>query len=109
MAASNIAILYWTASTIMWGKVVADTDAEIAYVQANLQPGTSCLLIPAGPPYDDDACRAAIARSTGKPTPHGICDVIGPDGSIVGAIHVDHTMNDATISHGPGHSYKPRP
>lgn len=97
MAAQNIALLYWTASTIMWGKIVADTDAQIAAVQAFYQndPNTSVLLAAANNPRDDASCRAAIAQATGKPVPDDTCAVLDLTNTVVSLIKADAAMNAA--------------
>lgn len=101
MPATNIAVLYWTGSTIMWGKVVADTDAEIAAVQAFYQSdsNTSVLLLPSSQPYDDTTCRAAIVAATGKPTPDDICAVIDGTSTVVDIVKADPAMNQAPLGH----------
>jgi hypothetical protein len=104
MPAAQVAILYWTASTIMWGKIVADTDAEIAALQQFYakDPNTSVLLIDARSARDDASCRAAIAQITKTPTPSDRCAVLDKNNSVVAVIKADPTMVDATKVHDAG-------
>ena len=101
MPAANIAVLYWTASTIMWGKVSADTDAEITALQAFYasDPNTSVLLIPRVQPFDDASCKAAITLASGKATRDDTCAVVDALNNVVSVIKADPAMNAAPAGH----------
>src|SRR5579863_4573023 len=109
MPASHVAVYYYTASTLMWGKTVADTDAEIAAIQAHYatDPNTSVLLLPRNQPYDDATCIAAIAAHTGKVAPSPRCAVHAtPDAlnneAVVDIILADPSMIDPARLQNPG-------
>ena len=57
--ATQLAVFYATASKILRRKVIPDDDAQLRTLPA--PSGESMLLMPLALPYDDAACRAAIA------------------------------------------------
>jgi hypothetical protein len=89
--ANHLAIFYSTESKILRRKVVPDDDKAVAQLCA--EPGESVLLLPLTRPYDDAACRAAIAEATGCNPPSGRCCVVDRSGNVVAVCNADPALD----------------
>jgi len=89
--ATHLAVFYATNSKILRRKVVPDDDAQLAQLRA--EPGESVLLLPLDRPYDDAACRAAIAEATGSRPPNGRCCVVDESGSVIAVCNADPALD----------------
>ena len=89
--ATHVAVFYATKSKILRRKVVPDDDVAVAQLRAG--PGESVLLLPLTRPYDDAACRAAIAEATGCKPPSGRCCVVDRSGNVVAVCNADPTLD----------------
>jgi hypothetical protein len=90
-AATQLVVIYATESRILRRKIIPDNDAQIALHQPG--PGESRLLLPLAQPYDDAACRAAIAAASGVSPPSGRCCIVDRDGNIIGVCHADPAID----------------
>jgi hypothetical protein len=86
-ATTHLAVFYATDSKILRRKVIPDDDMPVAQLRA--EPGESVLLLPLTRPYDDTACRAAIADATGCKPPSGRCCVVDRSGNVVAVCNAD--------------------
>ena len=89
--ASHLAVFYATKSKILRRKVIPDDDMRVAQLPA--EPGESVLLLPLTRPYDDAACRAAIAEATGCKPPNGRCCVVDRSGKVVAVCNADPALD----------------
>ena len=89
--ATHLAVFYATNSKILRRKVVPDGDMAVAQLRA--EPGESVLLLPLTRPYDDAACRAAIAEATGCKPPSGRCCVVDKSGKVVAVCNADPVLD----------------
>jgi hypothetical protein len=89
--ATHLAVFYATNSKILRRKVIPDDNAQLAQLRA--EPGESVLLLPLNRPYDDAACRAAIAEVTGCRPPSGRCCVVDESGSVIAVCNADPTLD----------------
>ena len=89
--ATHLAVFYATKSKILRRKVIPDDDMAVAQLRA--EPGESVLLLPLARPYDDAACRAAIAETTGCKPPSGRCCVIDKSGNVVAVCNADPELD----------------
>jgi hypothetical protein len=90
--ATQLAVFYATDSKILRRKVVPDHDAQFAGL--NTLPGESMILLSLAEPYDDEACRAAIAAATGARIPSGRCCVIDDAGNVIGVCNADPALDE---------------
>ena len=91
MLATYLAVFYATESKILRRKVIPDDDMAVA--QLRPEPGESVLLLPLSCPYDDTACRAAIAEATGCKPPSGRCCVVDKLGTVVAVCNADPALD----------------
>ena len=89
--ATHLAVFYATKSKILRRKVIPDDDMAVAQLRA--EPGESVLLLPLIGPYDDAACRAAIAEATGCKPPSGRCCVVDQSGNVVAVCNADPALD----------------
>lgn len=89
--ATHLAVFYATKSKILRRKVIPDDDMLVAQLPA--EPGESVLLLPLSRPYDDAACRAAIAEATGCKPPSGRCCVLDKSGNVVAVCNADPALD----------------
>jgi hypothetical protein len=89
--ATHLAVFYATDSKILRRKVIPDDDMALAQLRA--EPGESVLLFPLTRPYDDAACRAAIADATGCTPPSGRCCVVDKSGNMVEVCNADPALD----------------
>jgi hypothetical protein len=89
--ATQLAVFYATASKILRRKVIPDDDAQLRTLPA--PSGESMLLMPLALPYDDAACRAAIAAATGVTPPSGRCCIVHDSGDIIEVCNADPTLD----------------
>jgi hypothetical protein len=89
--ATHLAVFYATKSKILRRKVIPDDDMPVAQLPA--EPGESVLLLPLTRPYDDAACRAAIAEATGYKPPSGRCCVLDKSGNVVAVCNADPALD----------------
>lgn len=89
--ATHLAVFYATESKILRRKVIPDDDVALAQLRA--EPGESVLLLPLARPYDDAACRAAIAEATGCMPPSGRCCVVDKSGNVVAVCNADPALD----------------
>jgi hypothetical protein len=89
--ATHLAVFYATESKILRRKVIPDDDMALAQLRA--EPGESVLLIPLTRPYDDAACRAAIAEATGCEPPSGRCCVVDKSGNVIAVCNADPALD----------------
>jgi hypothetical protein len=90
-ATTHLAVFYATDSKILRRKVIPDDDMPVAQLRA--EPGESVLLLPLTRPYDDTACRAAIADATGCKPPSGRCCVVDRSGNVVAVCNADPALD----------------
>jgi hypothetical protein len=90
-SATRLVVIYATGSKILRRKIIVDDDAQLAVHQPG--PGESRLLLPLSEPFDDAACRAAIAAATGGEPPSGRCCIIDGDGNVVGVCNADPALD----------------
>src|SRR6266403_4786699 len=90
-ATTHLAVFYATKSEILRRKVIPDDDMPVAQLRA--EPGESVLLLPLTRPYDDTACRAAIADATGCKPPSGRCCVVDRSGNVVAVCNADPALD----------------
>ena len=91
MVATHLAVFYATHSKILRRKVISDDHMALAQLRA--EPGESRLLLPLTRPYDDAACRAAIAEATGCNPPSGRCCVVDKSGKVVAICNADPALD----------------
>jgi len=91
MGATQLAVFYATGSKILRRKVIPGNDAQLALHQPG--PGESRLLLPLDQPYDDAACRAAIATATGMLPPSGRCCIVDADGYVIATCNADPALD----------------
>ena len=91
MSATYLAVFYATKSKILRRKVIPDDDMAVA--QLRPEPGESVLLLPLTRPYDDAACRAAIAETTSCKPPSGRCCVVDKSGTVVAVCNADPALD----------------
>ncbi|MGC2204015.1 MAG: hypothetical protein WA633_28205 [Stellaceae bacterium] len=89
--ATHLAVFFATDSKILRRKVIPDDDGELA--QLRPEPGESMLLLPVARPFDDAACRAAIAEATGCKPPSGRCCVLDESGDVVAICNADPALD----------------
>jgi hypothetical protein len=89
--ATQLVVIYATESKILRRKIIVDEDSQLDVHQPG--PGESRLLLPLSAPYDDPACRAAIAAATGAVPPSGRCCVLDGDGNVVGVCNADPALD----------------
>ena len=89
--ATQLAVFYATGSKILRRKVIPDNDAQLALHQPG--PGESRLLMPLDRPYDDAACRAAIATATGVTPPSGRCCIVDAHGYVIATCNADPALD----------------
>ena len=89
--ATHLAVFYATKSKILRRKVIPDDDMPVAQLPA--EPGESVLLLPLARPYDDAACRAAIAEATGCKPPSGRCCVVDRSGNVLAVCNADPALD----------------
>lgn len=89
--ATHLAVFYATNSKILRRKVIPDDDVAVAQLRA--EPGESVLLLPLTHPYDDAACRVAIAEATGCKPPSGRCCVVDKSGKVVAICNADPALD----------------
>ena len=89
--ATYLAVFYATESKILRRKVIPDDDMAVA--QLRPEPGESVLLLPLTRPYDDAACRAAIAETTSCKPPSGRCCVVDNSGNVVAVCNADPVLD----------------
>ena len=89
--ATHLAVFYATESKILRRKVILDNDVVLRQLHA--EPGESVLLLPLSRPYDDAACRAAIAEATGRTPPSGRCCVADKSGNVVAIRNADPALD----------------
>ena len=89
--ATYLAVFYATESKILRRKVIPDDDMAVAQLRA--EPGESVLLLPLTRPYDDAACRAAIAETTSCKPPSGRCCVVDKSGTVVAVCNADPALD----------------
>jgi hypothetical protein len=89
--ATHLAVFYATKSKILRRKVIPDDDMAVAQLRA--ESGESVLLLPLARPYDDAACRAAIAETKGCKPPSGRCCVIDKSGNVVAVCNADPELD----------------
>jgi hypothetical protein len=89
--ATHLAVFYATNSKILRRKVIPDNDMAVAQLRA--EAGESVLLLPLTRPYDDAACRAAIAEATGCQPPSGRCCVVDKSGNVVAVCNADPALD----------------
>jgi hypothetical protein len=89
--ATHLAVFYATKSKILRRKVIPDDDMPVAQLHA--EPGESVLLLPLTRPYDDAACRAAIAEATSCKPPSGRCCVLDKSGNVVAVCNADPALD----------------
>ena len=89
--ATQVAVFYATKSKILRRKVIPDDDMAVAQLRA--EPGESVLLLLLTRPYDDAACRAAIAETTGCKPPSGRCCVVDKSGTVVALCNADPALD----------------
>jgi hypothetical protein len=89
--ATHLAVFYAIKSKILRRKVIPDDDMAVAQLRA--EPGESVLLLPLTGPYDDAACRAAIAEATGCKPPSGRCCVVDQSGNVVAVCNADPALD----------------
>ena len=66
---------------------------DMAVAQLRPEPGESVLLLPLTRPYDDAACRAAIAETTSCKPPSGRCCVVDKSGTVVAVCNADPALD----------------
>jgi hypothetical protein len=89
--ATHLAVFYATKSKILRRKIIPDDDMPVAQLPA--EPGESVLLLPLASPYDDAACRAAIAEATGCKPPSGRCCVVDRSGNVLAVCNADPALD----------------
>jgi hypothetical protein len=89
--ATHLVVFYATKSKILRRKVIPDDDMAVAQLRA--ESGESVLLLPLASPYDDAACRAAIAEATGCKPPSGRCCVVDKSGNVVAVCNADPELD----------------
>jgi hypothetical protein len=89
--ATHLAVFYATKSKILRRKIIPDDDMPVAQLPA--EPGESVLLLPLARPYDDAACRAAIAEATGCKPPSGRCCVVDRSGNVLAVCNADPALD----------------
>ena len=89
--ATQLAVFYATGSKILRRKVIPDNDAQLARHRPG--PGESRLLLPLDQPYDDMACRAAVAAATGVIPPSGRCCIVDADGYVIATCNADPALD----------------
>jgi hypothetical protein len=90
-ATTHLAVFYGTDTKILRRKVILGEDMRVAQLRA--EPGESVLLLPLTRPYDDTACRAAIADATGCKLPSGRCCVVDRSGNVVAVCNADPALD----------------
>ena len=88
--ATYLVVFYATKSKILRRKVPGD---DMAVAQLRAESGESVLLLPLSRPYDDAACRAAIAEATGCKPPSGRCCVVDKSGKVVAVCNADPELD----------------
>ena len=108
--ATQLVVIYATASGILRRKIIPDKDSQLALHLPG--PGESRLLMPLAQPYDDDACRTAIAAATGVTPASGRCCIVDECGNVVGVCQADPALDAhpagtlvASDHAGPGDRY----
>src|SRR5262249_59368886 len=86
-----LAVFYGTNSKILRRKVIPDHNAQLTQFRA--EPGESILLLSLAGPYDDAACRAAIAEATGCTPPSGRCCVVDQFCEVVAICNADPALD----------------
>ena len=89
--ATQLAVFYATGSKILRRKVIPDNAAQLARHQPG--PGESRLLLPLDQPYDDMACRAAVAAATGVIPPSGRCCIVDAHGYVIATCNADPALD----------------
>ena len=89
--ATHLAVIYATKSKILRRKVIPDDDRAVAQIRG--EPGESVLLLPLTRPFDDAACRAAIAEATGCKPPSGRCCVVDGSGNVIAVCNADPALD----------------
>jgi hypothetical protein len=109
--APRLVIIYATGSKTLRRKIILDHESQLDLHQPG--PGESRLLLPLSAPFDDAACRTAIAVATGMEPPPGRCCVIDRDGTVVGLCNADPALDThpagRLVAHGvagPGDRYE---
>ncbi|MGA7259653.1 MAG: hypothetical protein WA709_01040 [Stellaceae bacterium] len=109
--ALRLVVIYATGSKSLRRKIILDHESQLDLHQPG--PGESRLLLPLSAPFDDAACRAAIAVATGAEPFSGRCCVIDADSNVVGVCNADPTLDThpagRLVAHdvaGPGDRYE---
>jgi len=89
--ATRLVVIYATRSKILRRKIILDDESQLDLHQPG--PGESRLLLPFSAPFDDAACRAAIAVATGAEPLSGRCCIIDPGGDVVGVCNADPALD----------------
>jgi hypothetical protein len=109
--ATRLIVIYATGSKILRRKIILDDASQLDQHQPG--PGESLLLLPLSAPFDDAACRAAIAAAAGAEPLSGRCCIIDARGNVVGVCNADPALDThpagQLIAHdvaGPGDRYE---
>jgi hypothetical protein len=89
--ASRLVVIYATRSKILRRKIILDDESQLDLHQPG--PGESRLLLPLSAPFDDTACRAAIAVATEAEPLSGRCCIIDAGGNVVGVCNADPALD----------------
>src|SRR5689334_15347423 len=89
--ATRLVVIFASSSKILRRKIFVDDDSQLDLHQPG--PGESRLVLPLSAPFDDAACRAAIAAATGVEPPSGRCCIIDGDGKVVGLCNADPALD----------------
>lgn len=89
--APRLVVIYATGSKTLRRKIILDHESQVEFHQ--LGPGESRLLLPLSAPFDDAACRTAIALATGVEPVSGRCCVIDDGGTIIGVCNADPALD----------------
>jgi len=108
---TRLVVIYATGSKILRRKIFVDDDSHLDLHQPGA--GESRLLLLLSGPFDDAACRAAIAAATGVEPPSGRCCIVDDEGSVVGVCNADPALDahpaGQLVAHdlaGPGDRYR---
>ena len=109
--ATRLVVIYATHSKVLRRKIIPDDDSQLGLHQPG--PGESRLVMPLSAPFDDTACRAAIAAVTGAVPPSGRCCIVDAGGNVVGVCNADPALDKhpagQLVAHdlaGPGDRYE---
>ena len=109
--APRLVVIYATGSRILRRKIILDHESQVELHQPG--PGESRLLLPLSAPFDDAACRTAIALATGAEPISGRCCVMDDGGNVIGVCNADPALDThpagRLVAHevaGPGDRYE---